>query len=659
MAIKSFKPATGPIGSLVHVTGTGLKQAKTVIVGNTKALLISATDTTLTAMVMPGTSGGILKLGNDTDSAKSTVPFLVVASKLPNAQQGNKLTASDKANQPNLGWSAALSADGNTLVSGAPNDSLGAGATWIFVRNGGKWQQQGNKLKGVEAPGTYENVGEAVAVSADGNTLITGSMLDSNGIGAAFVYTRSDSGTWSQQGKKLVGTGNVGPSKQGWGVAISADGNTAVVSGYGDSAITGTNGVGALWVFTRKDSIWSQYGDKIVNINNDRGAAMGWKVAISADGSTILAGGTDDSLAKGAAWVLVKDTTGKWVQQAKLSANDYYGKSSQGFSVALNADGNTAVVGGVFDYGIVGAVWVYQRIGNVWRQQGHKLVGTDTLPINEMEQGHSVSINAAGNIIIEGGFYTNSMEGGTWIFTKTDTGWAQYGRKILGTGSTGADVSQGYSVAISADGNTAAVGGLGDTYGNGAIWLFTDSSLILPATFDHFTAWPSGKGVQTTWVTYNEINLQGYDVERSINGTLFNKMINVPAKDGNEKNIYGWFDASPVVGDNYYRIKAIDKNGQVHYSQIVKVTLSGGQSSIQVSPNPATTNNSYVQLINMPAGKYVISVYNMAGQRISTKLYTHAGGSALVNLNTGRLSVGIYTVLVNGRQQYSTKLEAY
>jgi hypothetical protein len=45
------------------------------------------------------------------------------------------------------------------------------------------------------------------------------------GIGAAWVYTRSN-GVWTQQGSKLVGTGAVGNAEQGWSVSLSSDGNT-------------------------------------------------------------------------------------------------------------------------------------------------------------------------------------------------------------------------------------------------------------------------------------------------------------------------------------------------------------------------------------------------------------------------------------------------
>src|SRR5262245_56703999 len=60
----------------------------------------------------------------------------------------------------------------------------------------------------------------------------------------------------------------------------------------------------------------------------------------------------------------------------KLIGTDVVGSAFQGFSVALSADGHTAIVGGPFDNSGAGAVWVFTRSGGVWSQQGVKLIGT-------------------------------------------------------------------------------------------------------------------------------------------------------------------------------------------------------------------------------------------------------------------------------------------
>ena len=79
-----------------------------------------------------------------------------------------------------------------------------------------------------------------------------GGVGDNSGTGAAWVHTRSG-GVWTQQGSKLVGTGAVGSARQGSSVALSADGNTAIVGGLADNGVTG-----AAWVHTRSGGIWTK-----------------------------------------------------------------------------------------------------------------------------------------------------------------------------------------------------------------------------------------------------------------------------------------------------------------------------------------------------------------------------------------------------------------
>jgi hypothetical protein len=105
-------------------------------------------------------------------------------------------------------------------------------------------------------------LGMRVALSGDGNTAIIGGSEDNSATGAAWVYTRSG-GVWTQQGSKLVGTGAIGNAQQGISVALSADGNTAIVGGPDDNSSAGNNsGTGAFWVFTRSGGVWSQQGKR-------------------------------------------------------------------------------------------------------------------------------------------------------------------------------------------------------------------------------------------------------------------------------------------------------------------------------------------------------------------------------------------------------------
>ncbi|MBL0097212.1 MAG: IPT/TIG domain-containing protein [Bacteroidetes bacterium] len=210
-----------------------------------------------------------------------------------------------------------------------------------------------------------------------------------------WIYTRIG-GFWNQQGSKLVGTGNIGAARQGISVSISADGNTAVAGGFGDNS-----NQGAAWIWTRTGTLWTQQGVKLVGSGNTGAAQQGTSVSISADGNTVIVGGFADNGNVGAAWVW-KRNGGNWTQEGgKLVGGGYVGSSNQGRSVCLSDDGNTAIVGGPNDNFPNGAAWIWIRTGGTWLQQGNKLVGTGGVGIQV--QGRSVSISADGNVVIVGG----------------------------------------------------------------------------------------------------------------------------------------------------------------------------------------------------------------------------------------------------------------
>jgi uncharacterized repeat protein (TIGR02543 family) len=301
----------------------------------------------------------------------------------------------------------------------------------------------------------------------------TGTISISN---VAGIVTNSESFTVTetpypsvQQGNKLVGIGAAGFMTQGTSVSMSADGNTAIVGGSYDNGNTG-----AAWVYTKSGNTWSSQGSKLVATDATGNAQQGISVSLSADGNTAIVGGNWDNGEVGAAWVYTRSGS-TWTQQGnKLVGTGANGNSWQGISVSLSADGNTAMVGGANDNNNFGAVWVYTRSGNTWTQQGSKLVGTDAVG-TLVQQGWSVALSADGNTALVGGYYDNNGAGAAWVYNRSGNTWTQQGSKLVGTGAAGTFLQQGLSVALSANGNTAIVGGNGDNNFDGAAWVYTRS----------------------------------------------------------------------------------------------------------------------------------------------------------------------------------------
>src|SRR5690242_14143778 len=126
--------------------------------------------------------------------------------------------------------------------------------------------------------------------------------------------------SFTQQGAKLVGTGAVNAAYQGRSVALSADGNTAVVGGADNIHWA----FGGAWVYTRSGGVWSQQGPKLFTAGALGPLTLqGWSVGLSADGNTALVGDPEDNSGTGAAWVYARDGYGVWSQPiAKLVGTD-------------------------------------------------------------------------------------------------------------------------------------------------------------------------------------------------------------------------------------------------------------------------------------------------------------------------------------------------
>lgn len=324
--------------------------------------------------------------------------------------QQSMLVGTGYVGNSNQGRSVVLSGDGNTVAFGGPGDNGAIGAVWIFTRSGGVWTQQGGKLVGTGYVGT-PNQGFDISISRDGNTLVSCGYTDNGNIGATWVFTRT-AGVWSQQGGKLVGTGYVGTPNQGFSSSISSDGDNIVVGGNNDNS-----GNGAVWVFTRTAGVWTQQGGKLVGTGNTGAASQGTSVSISGDSNTLCIGGYTDNGNIGATWVFTK-TAGVWTQQGgKLVGTGNTGTSFQGAEAAVELDyyGNTLVVGGSGDNSSMGALWIFTRSGGIWTQQGGKITGTGSSSGSTFGRGIDLNYNASH--ISSGGIGDGSNKGAAWVFT--------------------------------------------------------------------------------------------------------------------------------------------------------------------------------------------------------------------------------------------------
>ena len=382
----------------------------------------------------------------------------------PLVQQGSKLTGAGESGSAHFGFSVALSGDGKTALIGAPENDGKVGAAWVFVYSHGEWTQQGEALTGKEESGSGE-FGYSVALSGEGNTALIGGETDESSAGAAWAFTRSGE-TWTQQGPKLVLHGEPTGVNFGHSVALDHNGNTALIGATGFEKAEG-----AAYIWTRSGSTWTE-GPRLTGGGEENGAGvLGWSVALSENGSTALVGAPNDSpggvTRAGAVWVFTR-VGEAWKQQGKpLGGGEGEGKYL-GTGVALSATGSTALIGATGGGLKEEPAFVFTRSGETWSEQAH-FKGTGETSTSNF--GASVAVSASGNTALVGGGGYSGLTGAVWDFQRSGSSWSEVGSALTGSGESG-EGQLGERVAISENGRTALFGGPGDATGAGASWVF-------------------------------------------------------------------------------------------------------------------------------------------------------------------------------------------
>lgn len=344
-----------------------------------------------------------------------------------------------------FGFNLALSADGDVLAIGAPWEDSGvagdesddsvynAGAVYVFVRDGATWTRQAY----LKAPmtGDDDRFGWRIALSADGATLAVATLWADGDSGAVHVFERTDQ-QWSHRALVKASNANSGDSF-GSSVALSADGDILAVGASGEDSAGSPDdnsraGAGAVYVFRRAGDAWEQRAYVKPNVT-DAGDEFGSSVALSGDGATLAVGVTNEDGAAtagphdnsasnaGAVYVFTYDPQSEtWPQQALIKADNAEADDLFGWSVALSFDGDRLAVG---------APWE----------------------------------DSAATGVARGAALDNSAltSGAVYMFVRDDGIWSQ--SAYIKASNTGAGDSFGWSVALSTDGNTLAVGASGES----------------------------------------------------------------------------------------------------------------------------------------------------------------------------------------------------
>ena len=338
-----------------------------------------------------------------------------------------------------------------------------------------------------------DNFGGSVAISPDGSTAVVGAFNRGLHTGVAFVFVHKAKG-W-KQAAELTASDGAQYDYYGYSVAVSSGGSTVLVGAYAHD-----NTTGAVYVYTRQGKTWAETGE-LDGSDSVAGDAFGYAMEISADGTSAMIGAPDRDNYTGAVYAFSK-IQGTWAQTGKLTASDAGPQHQFGYTIAVSADGSTAVIGSPDNNDLVGVAYVFSHTAKMWKQTA-EFSSSDGASLDEF--GYSVGVSADGSIAVIGAYGHANYTGAAYVFTRSGKTWAQSAEL---SASGGAEYDNfGYSVALSSDGSTAMIGAPGSANLTGAVYVFADNgstwkqtSRLSPsdaASFDEFgysmSLLPSGR----------------------------------------------------------------------------------------------------------------------------------------------------------------------
>ncbi|MBX2931510.1 MAG: T9SS type A sorting domain-containing protein [Chitinophagaceae bacterium] len=180
----------------------------------------------------------------------------------------------------------------------------------------------------------------------------------------------------------------------------------------------------------------------------------------------------------------------------------------------------------------------------------------------------------------------------------------------------------------------------------------TEAQIVVPVTIQYFSGEKIGNANVLYWKTTNEINNTGFDIQRSANGIYFSSIASILSKANGSANTmynYQFTDNQILNGNNYYRLKQIDKDGSVHYSSIVliKAIKTNTPYIVNIFPNPVK-NILQVNMYLPTSDNIHFTVNDIVGRVVLVNTIYLSEGNVFAKLNMTTLGNGIYTVKMYG-----------
>jgi hypothetical protein len=326
-------------------------------------------------------------------------------------------------------------------------------------------------------------LGLAVSLSADGTTALVGAPGVAGDVGAAYIFHSSAAGSWSSSGKPTATLTKHGAKTGllGISVALSPDGTTAFVGA--PLSGSGLFGAGAVYVFhASAENAWASSSSPKATLTVKNSVFVGISLALSADGTTLVAGAPFFNMIAGGAYVFQAASESAWATSSTPAATLSNAAESDddgfaGSTVAISGDGMTALLGDAGNATGGGAFLFHASAENAWATSvAPTAILTDSESGPDDALGDAVALSADGSVALLGapGAFENSgsadvfYSSGAWSTTSTPTA-------VMTQPSVSPGDEFGVNLALSNDGTTALMFAPGHSSGRGAAYIFSTS----------------------------------------------------------------------------------------------------------------------------------------------------------------------------------------
>jgi hypothetical protein len=191
-------------------------------------------------------------------------------------------------------------------------------------------------------------------------------------------------------------------------------------------------------------------------------------------------------------------------------------------------------------------------------------------------------------------------------------------------------------------------------YGQPVDSVCSNINCALPLTLLFFKGEPLEEGNLLQWQTSEEINVAGFNLQRSADGLAWSNIcFREPIGHGDGINRYDFMDDLPYSGGSFYRLQLLDMDGGFSYSKMITVFNSRWwiQQDLTVYPNPATAGIVFLSLLKPPLPCTLVKVFDATGQEIMEANIDHSG----MELDLSKLTSGVYFLQVNSGTEFLVK----